>query len=1124
MQPRFSFRDRHFTLKMFISFASVHAGRALLGIALALGGVPLRSEAVKVLTRTTDVRALSAAEAKKGFPVRVRGVVTYLDPTTTGFFIQDQFGGIWITRTPKLPEPAPGDLIEVRGITTQIDFAPDITNGSWTVLGRAALPKPMRVTFKQMASTLVDARLVSTQGLVKRVQYAEGSHNKLVYMVLSTPDGDLDVQMPSDGSSLPSGLTDTVVRITGVCGADFSLKNQLIGVLLYTQSAKQITVLKKSTAEPFVSIDSLLRYGFQTQLGMHVQVSGTVTTLVDRHGVYVRDDSGSVYLDFRDEVVLKPGDHIEALGYPGYAQGSVRLDNASLKSVRPGQAPQALPITVLQAASGEYDSSLVSIEGKVLSHANLPREQALVIKQGERLFPVTSEHLFDRDIPDGSTIRVTGICVNQFTSGHVPVSFKLIARSPADVRIIRNAPWWTPNRVRTLFVLGALGTFAALGWIGILRRQVSEKTEALRATVESVEEAILVMDSSNRVVAYNGKFLRIWGLNRALLAKVEDPNASPLLLDQLVNPEQFRQKIIELRSNPNEKSDDLIHLKDGRTLERHSEPQTLRDRSAGRVWSFRDVTQRYRAEQELAAAKLAAEAASRLKSEFLANMSHEIRTPMNGIIGMTELALDTGLDSEQREYLNLVMNSAAALMIVINDVLDFSKIEAGKVAINPAPTELRPELQAIMKTLAIRAHQKGLELLCAVDRTVPEMVVLDSDRLRQILVNLVGNAIKFTSNGEVELHVACLSTSEDKTELKFAIRDTGIGIQKDHLANIFNPFVQADGSTSRQFGGTGLGLSISSRLLELMNGRIEVESVPAKGSTFSFVLPCELCSPVDDSRWLPVAEEQRLLIVDDNRSSRTILGDMLAQLNVISDAAETGATALQMLSTAACDGTSYNAVLIDADMPGQTGFDLARHITLEFGRRTPLLMMINSSDLAVSAAQCNQIGVSSHLVKPVCLADLKNALTNIHVKGQQVVSSRQVASRRLKSTALHILVAEDNAVNAMLASKLLTKHGHLVQVAVDGIEAVQKWQEHAFDVILMDVQMPGMDGFQATRAIRLQEATVGGHVTILAVTAHAIQGYRDLCIEAGMNGYLTKPIRTGELLAALETVTTPTLA
>ncbi|MDQ2949556.1 MAG: ATP-binding protein, partial [Acidobacteriota bacterium] len=682
------------------------------------------------------------------------------------------------------------------------------------------------------------------EGVIHRIEYVEKSKGRILLLSLSTPGGKIDVEVPWDASPVPSGLVDALVRIVGACGAEFSGKNQLIGISLYVQSLTQITILKKANANSFetapVSIDTLQRFGFQTTFGQRIKVAGTVTAAPDTSGVYVADKTGSLYVETRDEVNLKPGDRIEAVGYAGFDHAHVRLDDAAVTRVSSSAPPRAAPITIPQAVSGEFDSSLVSMKGQILSHSILSNEQILVMEQDNQVFSVTSKKFTDNLIPDGSTVRVTGICVNEFDAHKTAISFKLVARSSRDFQVLSRPPWWNLARALLLLTVLGTGTLIAFFWVAILRRRVEEKTEALRATLESTEEGILVVDSSGKIITYNQKFVEIWHFTDAFLASGDDAHAISFVLDQVKDPEQFGKKVAALYSDPDAKSDDTIELKDGRTLERHSEPQKRHGANVGRVWSFRDVTERRKAEQELQAAKLAAEAASRSKSEFLANMSHEIRTPMNGIIGMTELTLDTTLTREQREYLGLVKSSADSLLTIINDVLDFSKVEAGKLLLNPVDVDLRDELQVTVRTLAIRAHQKGLELLCRIDDDVPNSVLLDIDRVRQVLLNLIGNAIKFTTTGEVELHVSCPSLAAAEATLCFSVRDTGIGIPEEKQAKIFDPFVQGDGSISRRFGGTGLGLSISYRLVELMKGKIDIKSKPSLGSAFSFSVTCAL--------------------------------------------------------------------------------------------------------------------------------------------------------------------------------------------------------------------------------------------------------------------------------------------
>ena len=443
---------------------------------------------------------------------------------------------------------------------------------------------------------------------------------------------------------------------------------------------------------------------------------------------------------------------------------------------------------------------------------------------------------------EGSLLRVTGICLvernisgGQTAAGGVQqMTFKIQLRSPLDVDVLESPAWLTGDRTLSILGILAAAIAGALSWVSILRRRVRGQTEIIRTTLESTADGILVVDSQGKIVTYNQKFVEMWKVPEPILATKDEHAILGHALTQLKDPGQYLERVNQLRADPEAQSDDLIEFKDGRIFERHSEPQRISGRSVGRVWGFRDTTERQRFESELEAARKAAEAASQAKSEFLANMSHEIRTPMNGIIGMTELALGTDLDLDQREYLDVVKQSADSLLGVINEILDFSKIEVGKLSLEPIAFGLRAHLGQCMKTLAVRAYQKNLELVCYVPPELPEIVVGDPTRLRQIILNLVGNAIKFTQHGEVVVKVAAEALNSDGMTLHFTISDTGIGIPLEKQKLIFEPFTQADTSTTRQYGGSGLGLSISARLIDMMHGRIWLESEVGKGTTFHF--------------------------------------------------------------------------------------------------------------------------------------------------------------------------------------------------------------------------------------------------------------------------------------------------
>ena len=651
--------------------------------------------------------------------------------------------------------------------------------------------------------------------------------------------------------------------------------------------------------------------------------------------------------------------------------------------------------------------------------------------------------------------------------------------------------------------------------------KLKESEERHRSLFEYAQDAIIIFDAGSlQFEDANLAALKFYGYTKEELLKL-------LITDVSAEAKKTKETISKITKEDTRSKQLLLRYhkrKDGSVVPVEIYSGTFISKGRKKIiGSVRDITARIKAQKELEAAKEAAEQANRLKGEFLANMSHEIRTPMNGIMGMTELALGTNPPKEQKTYLEMVKTSADSLLAIINNILDFSKIEAQQLELEKIDFDLRNNIENALDLMAIRANDAGIELYCHIKPDVPTALLGDPVRLRQINVNLIGNAFKFTHEGEVVLIIETEKKDDTSATLHFMVRDTGIGIPEDKVDTIFESFQQADGTMTRKYGGTGLGLAISTQLVDMMQGKIWVESELGKGSTFHYTANFELSRQKDIEKISSKAanlKDVAVLIIDENKTNRIILREMTESLGMIADETDNGQVGLQMLDAAYNKGTPYKFILIDYKIRQKDGLGLAVEIQRHPYSKDAKIIMLTSHGKRCDGALWNENGISGYLFKPVKRSELIDTLAipfgqtsdeEIPLFTKHVASE---AHRRLK-----ILIAEDNTINLKLVARILEMRGHQIFIAKNGKEAVIASGKETFDLILMDIQMPEMDGFEATKRIREIENETGKHVPIAAMTAHTMKGDKERCLEAGMDTYISKPIQTEELYNVIETLT-----
>jgi len=1082
------------------------------------------------LTDSEQITRLSRTESDQALPVQLTGVVTGVAPIFGLVFLQDDKGGITV-RAPDQPLPlALGQRLSVRGVTSSGDPSPIVTNAILEPGPLGQVPQPVKITADDLSSGALDGRWVEIEGKVHTI--ATPFPGLLTFKVI-TSMGPLNVGTSVD---LPHGLDlhsliDAKVRIRGVLGTAVNNDQQVVERRLAAFPLTQFEVIEQAPADPFTvapqPIGELLRYT-RNSTGNRTHVSGVVTL---QHGtsIYIEDATGGLQVE-ANEVHVKPGEVISAVGYAVPGTYGPKLTDAEIRNTGQLVKPRPLSITPDQAMSGKFENRLVRIDAKVLSRISGSVQQRLALQADNYIFEAEVYQRVPLPFAEGSMVRLTGVPTVQATydgATRAPSSLLMLIGTAGDIQVIKTAPWLNSRHANMLFSAAACGGVLVFVWVWSLRRRVRDQTyeieergRFLRQVIDMAPNLIFVKDTGGRFTLANRALAKMYQTTSdAMIGKTVE-QISGVTGDTMCGSQDDHQVITTLEEKyvPEE-----LHV-DAKGTQRWVQitKRPILDaagKAVGVLGVVNDITQRKRDEQGLIQARVAAEAANTAKSEFLANMSHEIRTPLNGVIGMLDLLDRDAFDPEQRSMLETARSSADALLALINDVLDFSKIEAGKLALEQIEFELTPIIEEVATLFSREAHAKGLELSCLVHRDVPAILLGDPTRLRQILANLVSNAVKFTPRGEVFVSVQVTSTDVlngiPTVVLRADIRDTGIGMSPEVVGRLFQAFTQADNSTTRRYGGTGLGLTIARRLVEAMKGTLQVSSKIGEGSTFSVILPLPVVKETATVMLPGILRGLKALIVDDNSTNRLILEHYLTAAGMKHISAVSALQGLEEARSAAQTGAPFDIVLLDYQMPEMDGLGFISNLRADPAiANVPCVML---SSLGDRGGLPDTAGVVAWLGKPVRRAALLRILATIvghSAARDQLVDKRP--KEQFRFPGARVLLAEDNVVNQMVAVRVLGTFGVTAELAVNGEEALALAKAKRFDAVLMDCHMPIMDGYEATHAIREWERTKSGRrVPIIAMTANALAGDRARCLSAGMDDHVAKPFKHEALGATL---------
>ena len=1077
---------------------------------------PVTNRELMRLTLAQDVRTLTPENAAREFPVQLRGIVTWSHADHADLFIQDSSGGIYVWIPSNLIDSRPniGDEVEILGTTAEGKFAPYVNPTQIKTVGRIQTPIPKPVTLGHALTGAEDSQMVDIEGYVRRVS----KDGALYRAVCSTPTGEFEALTPQTAAWRDA--VGAVVRVRGVCGMIVTEKQGFSKIVIWVPDEIEPDITEPAPVDPFSlaerPIASLYRFDVNSTLYRRIKTRGVVTAHSPSNYLVLQDGNEGIVAFSRQRDQLHQGEEIELSGFVGHEGNGLVLREARYRKTGKTISITPEPIST-NTPLDRLDSRLTSISGTLLEANHNARESSLVIRSADRIHEAVlpgSTNVLSH-IASGSVVALTGVGQVHLDENREPMGLRILLRGAEDVVVLKAPPAITLERA--LLGLTASGglVLAAMLWVRSLRRTVRAQTARLAAQIGSASDWIYTVNGTGGITSFNAAGERMTGYTaeealHLLFKRMVHPSDLPAFRDYSQLRSDFGQTVTQQFR---------VQRKDGTEVwvEAKSTPVRQTDGQVEWLGVARDITERKEIEAQLQQAKEIAEETARAKSEFLANMSHEIRTPMNGVIGMCNLLLDTSLNPEQRDFTETMRHSAEALLTVINDILDFSKIEAGKLRFEMLDFDLRETVEGTIELLAARAALKGIELNVFIPCQLPCLLKGDSGRLRQVLMNLVGNAIKFTEQGEVSVSVTVEQETADAVELKFSVTDTGIGISDEAQARLFQPFSQADTSTTRKHGGTGLGLAISKRIVEQMGGKVTLTSKAGEGSTFEFIARLAKQNTPRIHLDVSALNGVRALVVDDNATNRKIVHHFVISWGMRNGAAPTGAEALVILREAVLAKDPYRLVLLDYQMPEMDGLDLARAIKKDPTLAGLQLIMLTSLGTRLSDEVMAETGIAKCLQKPVRQSELFNAIASVLTDPGSISLPARPAELEIVEAApqcLRVLLAEDNLVNQKVALRQLRKLGYAADAVGDGAAAIDALQRSHYDVVIMDCHMPEMDGYEATRMIRQRNDL--GHTYIIAMTANAMQGDREKCLEAGMDDYVSKPTRITDLEQALE--------